>query len=267
VNCTAASISNRSHSLNGRRSDPSGGVELAGFGRADEELSVVKTATLDVDQLAVKARQGLAAMRYVRDFRPESDYTMTMERVEFRNILLSLDLADRPHEANCRQRMVELLDSCPNCFQRDAFPAHFTGSAFVVSADGARGLLHHHRKLDRWLQFGGHCDGEEDVLSVAQREAYEESGIDGLVVASERPFDLDIHEIPALGNEPEHLHYDVRYVLIAPWNAEIRTSAESKELRWFTAKEMKEWLLEPGLRRLIEKWRSGRLPVAEWDRK
>ena len=151
-----------------------------------------------------------------------------MNRAEFRNTLLSLDLSARPHEVGCRQRMVELLDSCPNCFRRDAFPAHFTGSAFVVSADGARSLLHHHRKLDRWLQFGGHCDGEEDVLSVAQREAYEESGIGGLVVASARPFDLDIHEIPALGDEPGHLHYDVRYVLIAPEQAEVQTSRRAR---------------------------------------
>jgi 8-oxo-dGTP pyrophosphatase MutT (NUDIX family) len=179
-----------------------------------------------------------------------------MERADFRNALLSLELSGRSEEAVYRQRMLELLDSYPNCFQRDAFPAHFTGSAFVVSADGSRGLLHHHRKLDRWLQFGGHCDGEEDVLAVAQREAYEESGVHGLVVASTRPFDLDIHEIPAIGNEPPHLHYDVRYVLIAPEQAEIRTSSESKELRWFTGDEMKAWDLDPGLRRLIEKWQA-----------
>jgi 8-oxo-dGTP pyrophosphatase MutT (NUDIX family) len=181
---------------------------------------------------------------------------MEMKRAEFRNVLLSLDLSDRPPEVTYRQRMVELLDSCPSCFRRDAFPAHFTGSAFVVSADGRRGLLNHHRKLDRWLQFGGHCDGEEDVLSVAQREAYEESGIAGLVVASTRPFDLDIHEIPAIGDEPEHLHYDVRYVLIAPEQAEIRASPESKELRWFEPSDMGSWPLDPGLRRLIEKWQA-----------
>jgi 8-oxo-dGTP pyrophosphatase MutT (NUDIX family) len=179
-----------------------------------------------------------------------------MNHAEFRNILLSLDLSNRPDEVACRQRMIELLDSCPNCFRRDAFPAHFTGSAFVVSADGTRSLLHHHRKLDRWLQFGGHCDGEEDVLSVARREAYEESGIHGLVVASARPFDLDIHEIPAFGDEPVHLHYDVRYVLIAPEQAESRTSPESKEVRWFTSEEMKRWDLDQGLRRLIEKWQA-----------
>src|SRR5258707_1836011 len=174
-----------------------------------------------------------------------------MNRAEFRNTLLSLDLSARPHEVTCRQRMVELLDSCPNCFSRDAFPAHFTGSAFVVSADGARRLLHHHRKLDRWLQFGGYCDGEEDVLSVAQREANEESGIQGLIVASSRPFDLDIHEIPAFGDEPTHLHYDVRYVLIAPEQAEIQTTPESKELRWFHPSELGRSPLDPRLGRLI----------------
>jgi 8-oxo-dGTP pyrophosphatase MutT (NUDIX family) len=179
-----------------------------------------------------------------------------MNRAEFRNVLLSLDLSDRPDEAACRQRMIELLDSCPSCFRRDAFPAHFTGSAFVVSADGARSLLHHHRKLDRWLQFGGHCDGEEDVLSVAQREANEESGIQDLIVASSRPFDLDIHEIPAFGDEPTHLHYDVRYVLIAPEQAEIQTSPESKELRWFEPSEMRSLPLDSGLRRLIAKWQA-----------
>jgi 8-oxo-dGTP pyrophosphatase MutT (NUDIX family) len=179
-----------------------------------------------------------------------------MNRAEFRQSLSSLDLSGRPEESAHRQRMIELLDSCPDCFRRDAFPAHFTGSAFVVSADGTRGLLHHHRKLDRWLQFGGHCDGEADVLSVARREAYEESGIDDLIVASTRPFDLDIHEIPVIGNEPSHLHYDVRYVLIAPQQAEIRTSSESKELRWFTGEEMKDRDLDSGLRRLIEKWQA-----------
>src|ERR1700737_701433 len=142
-----------------------------------------------------------------------------MKRAEFRHILSSLDLSNRPHEQVCRKQMVELLDSSPSCFSRGNFPAHFPGSAFVVSADGTRGLFHHHRKLDRWLQFGGHCDGEEDVLSAAQREAYEESGISGLVVASARPFDLDIHEIPARGNEPQHFHYVFVYFLIPPAHA------------------------------------------------
>jgi 8-oxo-dGTP pyrophosphatase MutT (NUDIX family) len=179
---------------------------------------------------------------------------METDRIAFRNTLSTLDLTNRPDEAPYRQRMLELLDTRADCFRRDAFPAHFTGSALVVSADGSRVLLNHHRKLDRWLQFGGHCDGEANVLSVARREALEESGIDGLIVASARPFDLDIHEIPAHGNEPVHFHYDVRYVLIAPAIAEAKTSTESKEIRWFTFPDLQDWNLDPGLRRLVEKW-------------
>lgn len=178
-----------------------------------------------------------------------------MNHVEFRAELLALDLADRGDEQPIRVKMIELLDSRADCFLRTAFPAHFTGSALVVNADGSRALLHHHRKLDRWLQFGGHCDGDEDVLRVAQREALEESGIEGLIVASARPFDLDIHEIPAHRDEPAHWHYDVRYVLIAPDDATHVASYESKELRWFTPDEMERLPLDAGLRRMVGKWR------------
>ena len=152
--------------------------------------------------------------------------------------------------------MIELLDDCADCFLRTAFPAHFTGSALIVKADASHALLHHHRKLDRWLQFGGHCDGDEDVLRVAEREALEESGIAGLIVASAKPFDLDIHEIPARKDEPTHWHYDVRYVFIAPEGAAHATSAESKELRWFTADEIEQLPLDDGLRRMVRKWRD-----------
>jgi 8-oxo-dGTP pyrophosphatase MutT (NUDIX family) len=179
-----------------------------------------------------------------------------MTRAEFRDQLAQLDLSNRPDEVDFRARMVELLDGTPDCFLRTSFPAHFTGSALVVSSDGSRALLHHHRKLDRWLQFGGHCDGDENVGRVAQRESLEESGIANLILASPRPFDLDIHRIPAHGSEPAHDHYDVRYVLIAPEDAAFVRSDESHDLRWFTAAETLALDLDPGLRRLIRKWEA-----------
>jgi 8-oxo-dGTP pyrophosphatase MutT (NUDIX family) len=152
--------------------------------------------------------------------------------------------------------MLALLESAPGCFERSCFPAHFTGSVLIVDAGGARALLHHHRKLDKWLPFGGHCDGDENVLRVAQREALEESGIEGLILASPRLFDLDIHTIPAWGAEPEHEHFDVRWMLIAPDNARFRQSEESLALRWFTPAEMESLTLTPGNRRLLAKWRG-----------
>jgi 8-oxo-dGTP pyrophosphatase MutT (NUDIX family) len=154
--------------------------------------------------------------------------------------------------------MLALLDGTPDCFLRSSFPGHFTGSALVVSADGSQALLHHHRFLDRWLQFGGHCDGETDVLQVAIREAEEESGIPGLIVTSRSPFDLDIHAIPEnpRRGEPAHFHYDIRYVLIAPEGSVPAASHESHELRWFTPTEAEGMELDGGLRRLIAKWRA-----------
>ena len=176
---------------------------------------------------------------------------------DLRNILVAMDLADRPAEEPARVRMLELLDGTPECFERTSFsPGHFTGSALVVNADGSRVLLHHHRKLDKWLQFGGHCDGDEDVLRVACREALEESGIEGLIVASQRPFDLDIHEIPARRDDPAHDHYDVRYMLIAPESATPVMSEESRDLRWFTPEECAALELDESLRRMIAKWQA-----------
>jgi 8-oxo-dGTP pyrophosphatase MutT (NUDIX family) len=177
-----------------------------------------------------------------------------MTRADLRAQLASLNLSQRPDEVSARDRMLALLDGTPACFERTSFPAHFTGSALVVNADGSRVLLHHHRKLDRWLQFGGHCDGDEDILRVATREALEESGIAGLIVASARPFDLDIHEIPAHGGDPVHFHYDVRFMLIAPGDAAPIRSEESHDLRWFAPAELPP--LDESLRRMIRKWQA-----------
>jgi 8-oxo-dGTP pyrophosphatase MutT (NUDIX family) len=179
-----------------------------------------------------------------------------MTRAALREQLLSLDLSRRPDEIAARDRMIALLDGTPDCFDRTSYPGHFTGSALVVNADGSRVLLHHHRKLDRWLQFGGHCEGDEDILRVARREALEESGIDGLIAASARPFDLDVHEIPARGAEPVHYHYDVRFMFIAPESAAPVASEESRDLRWFTAEETAALDLDESLRRMIRKWRA-----------
>jgi 8-oxo-dGTP pyrophosphatase MutT (NUDIX family) len=152
--------------------------------------------------------------------------------------------------------MCALLRDNPACFQRDSFPGHFTASALVVNFDGSRVLLHHHRKLDRWLQFGGHCDGDDDIIRVARREALEESGIEGLALASERPFDLDIHEIPAHGGDPVHYHYDIRFMFIAPESAAPVISEESHDLRWFTAEEALALPLDENLCRMIRKWQA-----------
>ncbi|RBP47572.1 ADP-ribose pyrophosphatase YjhB (NUDIX family) [Roseimicrobium gellanilyticum] len=179
-----------------------------------------------------------------------------MDRHALRSQLATLDLTRRTVEEPFRDQMIALLDAESQCFHRSCFPGHFTASAFIVSADGSRTLLNHHRKLNRWLHFGGHCDGDENLVRVAQREALEECGIEGLILASARPFDLDVHPIPAHGNEPDHFHYDVNFVLIAPEGATEIISPESVELRWFTPEEMQALPLVESMRRITRKWQD-----------
>ena len=139
--------------------------------------------------------------------------------------------------------------------ERHLLIGHLTGAAWLVSADGRRVLLTHHRKLDRWLQLGGHADGDVDLARTALREAEEESGLKALVIETEI-FDLDRHEIPARGSELAHWHYDVRFVVRATASEEFAASEESLALAWRDVGEIAR--LEAGydasLQRMARKW-------------
>lgn len=140
------------------------------------------------------------------------------------------------HERRSLIRIAAHVAAGGDLFARDRWDGHLTGSAFVLDATGEHLLLLFHRKLERWLQPGGHGEpGEVDALAVARREAEEESGIAGLSLhpRAPAPFDLDVHEIPARPSEPAHEHLDVRYLFVAPAGAEPRIDrAEAKGFRW-----------------------------------
>ena len=142
----------------------------------------------------------------------------------------------------------------PDSFQRSRPDGHFTGAAWLVSADGQRVLLTHHRKLDRWLQLGGHADGDEDLRRVALREAEEESGLNGLVVEPEI-FDLDRHWIPERGEVSGHWHYDVRFVVRATGDERYVVSEESHDLAWRDIRSIAEDIdADEPLRRMAGRW-------------
>jgi 8-oxo-dGTP pyrophosphatase MutT (NUDIX family) len=136
-----------------------------------------------------------------------------------------------PGERAVPRQFAQLMADDPLVASRERRDAHLSASAWLVSGDGRRVLLTHHRKLDRWLQLGGHADGDTNLARVALREAEEESGLAGLAV--EPPiFDLDRHRIPARGDEPEHWHYDVRFVVHAGSDETFVISDESHALAW-----------------------------------
>ncbi|MFN7932430.1 MAG: NUDIX hydrolase [Bryobacteraceae bacterium] len=156
-------------------------------------------------------------------------------------------------EASMRARLAEFVSAHENCFERTLLIGHVTGSAWIVDRERAHVLLTHHRKLDKWLQLGGHADGDSDVLRVAMREAEEESGLASLQPVRPDIFDVDIHLIPARKSEPEHFHYDVRYALEADRAEPIRLSDESHDLRWVPVDEVHRLTEEESVLRMVRK--------------
>ena len=131
---------------------------------------------------------------------------------------------------------------------------HVTGAAWIVNRDASRVVLVHHAKLNRWLQPGGHCDGETDVLNVALREAREETGLD-VAPLHTNIFDVDVHPIPEYWNTPEHLHYDVRFLFGADDGIAPQLSAESHAVRWLSLEEAAALNPSPSIARMIAKTR------------
>jgi 8-oxo-dGTP pyrophosphatase MutT (NUDIX family) len=160
-------------------------------------------------------------------------------------------------EARHLARILDLVECEPACFSRSTFtPGHVVGSAFIVRADTGQVLLHHHRRLDAWLQMGGHDEGEHDPAATARREGAEESGLSDLVFLSPDILDADIHPIPAGKGEPPHSHHDIRYALRTRTpDAILRDKAESLDLRWFRLDEAERLMDEAGATRALEKIR------------
>lgn len=154
-----------------------------------------------------------------------------------RNDVLSLlrRHAARPldaHEEAMTADTIAFIEAHEDCLLRSCAPGHLTGSAWIVSPDRRQTLLTRHLKLDKWLQLGGHADGDGDLLAVALREAREESGLDEVHAVSAEIFDVDRHWIPERKTDPGHYHYDLRFLLEADPTERLAISAESKDLAW-----------------------------------
>ncbi len=155
-----------------------------------------------------------------------------------------------PSQQADRDSVMALLDEHgATLADRTTMPGHLTGSALVVDADGERMVVLLHTKLQRWLQPGGHADGDTELAGVALREASEETGIEGLEVLVPA-VDLDIHAVDHGDPLGEHLHLDLRFVVLAPPGAVIRGNHESLALRWVTLDELEALADEDGLVRL-----------------
>jgi 8-oxo-dGTP pyrophosphatase MutT (NUDIX family) len=168
-----------------------------------------------------------------------------------------------PAETRVVEQIRALVEGHSDCFARTCRPGHITGAAWIASPDRRQFLLTHHRKLDRWLQLGGHADGQWSVDEVALREAREESGLSSFDIVPIggvlMPFDIDVHQIPerydAEGRiiEDAHEHYDIRFLLVAHGGQEVTASDESHDVAWFTADQIRRLTDEESVLRMLRK--------------
>ncbi len=148
----------------------------------------------------------------------------------------------------------KLVNSGPSVFDRDNQAGHVTASSWIVSTDNKRVLLTHHRKLKKWVQLGGHADGDQCLPRVALREAYEESGLQELKVLPEI-FSLEKYSIPPCLSVSAHWHYDVCFLVRCIGSEAYSVSEESIDLAWRDVFGLfHDNNVEPSIRKLSERW-------------
>lgn len=164
------------------------------------------------------------------------------------------------HEADMLDRLLAFVRAHSDCFSRSLQSGHVTASAWVVDPSRTRALLTHHAKLGLWLQPGGHCDGDPDVLANALREVREEAGLSRLKpLLDGRIFDVDAHSIPARGAEPAHIHYDVRFLIEADPGEPLRLTEESHDLAWVPLSAIAALNTDQSVLRLVDRTRASAL--------
>lgn len=160
---------------------------------------------------------------------------------------------DDQQKEYCRA-MIDFLVKGDNCFSRQNNYAHFTGSAWVVNSDNTKALVIHHKKLNMFLQVGGHADEDSNLLRVAYKETLEESGLNDVIVESPEIFDIDIHEIPEFKGIPKHYHYDVRF-LFRSTNDELRLNEEEvNSISWMDKDNILNIDSSFGFSRMVKQW-------------
>jgi len=173
-----------------------------------------------------------------------------------RNSLLSLLNAYNTTDVEEEKMLTEMKNFVAenkDCFERTLAPGHVTASGWIVSETGDQVLLMHHRKLDRWFQPGGHCDGDPDVLAVARKEVEEETGLLDFSLAKQGIFDVDIHLIPANIKDAAHYHYDVRFLFKANATTELIINSESRDLQWIPVTKVQDYNNSESIMRMARK--------------
>lgn len=169
--------------------------------------------------------------------------------------LLTSHIPANDTEAKHQQLALKFVASTGRCTSRETLAGHVTASAWILSPERTATLLTHHKKLNRWLQLGGHVEDDQSIQDAATREALEESGINDLYLLDRKLFDIDVHLIPARKGDPDHYHYDFRFVFQANTRA-FSVSEESHSLAWIAISDITAEVADESIIRMAKKTRA-----------
>lgn len=178
------------------------------------------------------------------------------DRSMLSGLLSGYNTTDRK-EKQMVEETIAFVNAHEDCFLRELLIGHVTGSAWIINPERTHALMMHHKKIDRWFQPGGHCDGDTDVQAVAKKEAFEETGVRVMPVDN-AIFDVDVHVIPERKGVPEHKHYDIRFLFTAPMLAEeLAANEESNAVRWIPLNEVSRYNGSDSIMRMVAKTIAG----------
>lgn len=159
-------------------------------------------------------------------------------------------------ESADRLVILGMLERFPDIFTRENRLAHMTASSWIVNHTRTKVLMVYHKIYDSWSWTGGHADGEVDLLSVAIREAKEETGICHVKAVSPDIYSLEVLTVD--GHEKRgayvssHLHLNLTYLLEADErDALVRKDDENSGVAWFGLTEAVAASAEPWFKKRI----------------
>jgi 8-oxo-dGTP pyrophosphatase MutT (NUDIX family) len=156
------------------------------------------------------------------------------------------------NEKLMQNRLLSFVHDHSDCYKRELLIGHVTASCWVMNKNKEEVLLIHHVKLDKWLQPGGHCDGNENVYEVAKKELEEETGLIPTSI-DVSIYDLDIHTIPERKGIPEHEHFDIRFLFTVNKNQRLIHNHETKDMKWMLLKDVDKYTKEESVLRMRDK--------------
>jgi 8-oxo-dGTP pyrophosphatase MutT (NUDIX family) len=174
------------------------------------------------------------------------------------SLIASLEqhIQDFPFEKSYTDQTIDWINEYGDfAFVKNNMRGHITGSMLITNTERTKVLLMFHKKLQFWVQFGGHCDGEIDVLAVAIREFHEESGIEIEPVVSDGIFDIHVHYIPVDAKwTPPHIHHDILYLATIPEHTPfVRQESEIDDIRWFDIEWIEKYIAEERMLYMMDK--------------